>query len=426
VAYNKFSPHPMGLAQLLGAVPPGGLRAGGGSLASLLASGLDMGGGVGQGPFPGPPSSTDGRQLGDIALPLNAPSQQPPWSEPFDLLAPENAFPVAGALISGPDNATAIGNAFTIGGDLYGKSKSRKKALSDLASINPTMARLAAVGAPLDKLWETTLTNPRGKAPNVETFYDANGAAYKAQWDPSVGDWVRVGGSKGDEGFEVSLPDGTTVRQGSFGNQDRKNVANRVNDAQDISAAASDLKQSVDLLRKANKNTGYSGVGGGVYGAVDDTLEQFGAGDWLPGNARGRATMTAGGLDVALSKVQKTKGAISNAEMGLFMAAAPGLQQTPEGNEALLDMMDAIADRQIMRGQEMERWRQQYGTLDGFEAEWGNWISLNPLIVQDGQGGARLSPAASGGASVGVPAGGPVPAGTAFNGMKWRIVPGGQ
>ena len=46
--------------------------------------------------------------------------------------------------------------------------------------------------------------------------------------------------------------------------------------------------------------------------------------------------MKTGGLDVALAQVQKTKGAISNAEMDLFMAAAPGLQNTPEGNAALL------------------------------------------------------------------------------------------
>ncbi len=175
------------------------------------------------------------------------------------------------------------------------------------------------------------------KAPEVQQFYDeSTGQPYYAQWSGSG--WQRVGGSKvaGDEGFEVTLPDGTSVRRGSFGNQDRKNVANRINDEQDASKSASALKATVGMLRKANENTGYSGVGAGVYGALYDTAEQFGVGDYLPGNAGARATMKTGGLDVALAQVQKTKGAISNAEMDLFMAAAPGLQNTPEGNAALL------------------------------------------------------------------------------------------
>ncbi|MBW3099235.1 hypothetical protein [Pseudohoeflea coraliihabitans] len=185
---------------------------------------------------------------------------------------------------------------------------------------------------------------------------------------------------KPDSGLSVTLPDGTTVQSGRFHNQDQKNVANRVTAAQDIAASGASLKQTAQMLRHANENVGYSGVGGKAVGALFDGAEQFGVD--APGTPGGRALIKSGGLDVALQQVQKTKGAISNAEMALFMAASPGLQNTPEGNAMLIDMIDAVADRQIQRADAMEQWRQQHGTLDGFEAAWGAHIEQNPIIIQ--------------------------------------------
>jgi hypothetical protein len=193
--------------------------------------------------------------------------------------------------------------------------------------------------------------------------------------------------SDGQGGF--TFRQGAGVGQGGQSSYDTKNVANRVTDQQGLAASGASLKQTVQILRKANKNTGYSGVGGGVIGGALDAAEQFGID--TPGDPGSRAIMRSGGLDVALQQVQKTKGAISNAEMSLFMAASPGLQTTPQGNEALFNMIDAIADRQILRAQEMESWRQQNGTLDGFEAAWGDYINNNPIITEDMfnlQGGA--------------------------------------
>lgn len=224
------------------------------------------------------------------------------------------------------------------------------------------------------------------KAPDIKELYDEKtGMPYKAQWNPQTRTFDRVGGTKGASGFEVTLPDGTSVRQGAFGNQDQKNVANRVTEAQDMAATGTSLKQTAAMLREANKNVGYSGVGGEVVGGVLDTAEQFGVP--IAGNAGARAQMRSGGLDVALAQVQKTKGAISNAEMQLFMAAAPGLKNTPQGNAALIEIIDKVADRQILRVDEMEKWRQQYGTLDGFEASWADFLAQNPIITQTTLGG---------------------------------------
>lgn len=204
----------------------------------------------------------------------------------------------------------------------------------------------------------------------------------------------------GESGLSITTADGTVIQQGPgvFGKQDDKNVANRVTAQQDIASSASNLKDTVKMLRNANSRTGYTGPGGGVYDAVDSTLEQFGVPS-LPGDAGSRATMRSGGLDVALQQVQKTKGAISNAEMALFMAASPGLQNTPAGNAALLDMIDAIAERQIEKSKQMEKWRQTNRTLDGFEAAWSQYIDTNPILVEDGgQLRLRTQAPASGGA----------------------------
>ena len=147
------------------------------------------------------------------------------------------------------------------------------------------------------------------------------------------------------------------------------------------------------MLREANKNVGYSGpIGGKTYDAIDSTLEQISGGRvGLPGSPGARAQMKSGGLDVALQQVAKTKGAISNAEMNLFMSASPGLQNTPQGNAVLIEMIDAIADRQVMRATEMENWYAQNKTLNGFEAAWNQYISQNPLIVDNGSGSISLS-----------------------------------
>lgn len=320
------------------------------------------------------------------------------------LLDPSIALPMAGAMMSGPTTAQGIGNAFILAGQGMGTRRDEQKRLLEmnktfqyLQQTNPELAQMVQAGMPVAEAWKMIAEDRKLKAqapnpPDVKEFFDENtGQPYKAQWNPQNQSWDRIGGVKqSNSGFEVSLPDGTTVRQGAFGSQDQKNLANRVSTEQDAAATAANLKQTVQMLREANSNVGYSGVGGNIYGAVDDTLEQLGAPS-LPGNARSRATIRSGGLQVALANVAKTKGAISNKEMELFMAASPGLQNTPQGNAALLDMIDAIADRQIMRVQQMEQWRQQYGTLDGFEGAWGQYIQANPLIVNDGSGSISLN-----------------------------------
>lgn len=185
--------------------------------------------------------------------------------------------------------------------------------------------------------------------------------------------------SDGQGGF--TMRQGLGVGGGKMSNQDTKNEANMVDTARQSAASATELKQTINMLRSANKDTGYSGPGGGMIGTGLDMAEKLGID--TPGSPGSRAIMRSGGLEVALQKVQQTKGAISNAEMNLFMAASPGMQQTAEGNAALLDMAESIADRAIQRVQEMEMWRQRNGTIQGFEAAWSEYINSNPIVTED-------------------------------------------
>jgi hypothetical protein len=48
------------------------------------------------------------------------------------------------------------------------------------------------------------------KAPTVKSFYDDQGNEYKAQFNPSTGEWDRVGGTKAPTGMQIRTnPDGT-------------------------------------------------------------------------------------------------------------------------------------------------------------------------------------------------------------------------
>lgn len=187
------------------------------------------------------------------------------------------------------------------------------------------------------------------------------------------------------KGLSIKTADGTEITQGPLGgNQGQKNDANRIKEAQDIAASGAEMKQTAKMLRDASANVGYSGPGAGILGPVFDTAEQMG----MPsvGKAGARALMDSGSLNVVLSNVAKTKGAVSDKEMSLFSTAAPGMARTPQGNAALIDIIDKMGERQIQRATQMEQWYSQKGNLAGFEQAWGQYVAQNPLLSDNGDG----------------------------------------
>lgn len=93
----------------------------------------------------------------------------------------------------------------------------------------------------------------------------------------------------------------------------------------------------------------------------------------------------------ALDYVGQTKGAITEREMDLFAAAAPGLSRTPEGNAILLDMMEEVADREVEVFKMANAYRRKHGQLDpGFDAELIKWHESNAFKLPGERRGEQL------------------------------------
>lgn len=90
-------------------------------------------------------------------------------------------------------------------------------------------------------------------------------------------------------------------------------------------------------------------------------------------------------VDFALDAVQRTKGAISDKEMALFIKSAAGLSKSPEGNQLLLDVIERNADLAILSGQFTRQYMKEHdGKLDvDFFDELDNFHADNPLFTDD-------------------------------------------
>lgn len=150
--------------------------------------------------------------------------------------------------------------------------------------------------------------------------------------------------------------------------------------AQQAASAASALESTATQLETLAPKVGYTGPGGSIYGAVDDAV------GFLPGDSGARGAFKSLGLEAQLSFTEKTKGAITDHEMATFKSAVPGLGQRPEANKAISQVMRAGAARVQTRNNFLEAWARKYGSLEGSEAVWQEFMRENPIISGDGQG----------------------------------------
>jgi len=161
---------------------------------------------------------------------------------------------------------------------------------------------------------------------------------------------------------------------------------------------ANDALAGIQSARKMIDKAGYTGPGGEYWGQADDFIEGMEAElgmpkamrSWLSlsGDPAARALIDINKLSQQLSNVQKTTGAISNAEMEIFGRAAAGIGKNPEANAIILDMAEAIIGRVNERAQLADAYAKAHGgRLDaGFEADWQARINANPLIGEDKNG----------------------------------------
>lgn len=120
-----------------------------GNLAEAIGYYMPMGGGVGQGQFPPPPPP------GGFA-----PQAAPSYSG-SSFLDPENAMPIAAALMKGPTFGDALGNAFAA----YGETSKTRKTRDYLAQNYPELAQAVQGGLPIDAAWQLALNGNSAEKP---------------------------------------------------------------------------------------------------------------------------------------------------------------------------------------------------------------------------------------------------------------------
>ncbi|WP_170545297.1 hypothetical protein [Ruegeria arenilitoris] len=216
-----------------------------------------------------------------------------------------------------------------------------------------------------------------------------------------------VGSSRQTPGFSVTTPDGTVVQHGWQGdtppgqNPDAtgtpRNPTQLGKELSKIDAAAleeinaagrtaTDLESLATQLDTVAPQVGYTGPGGQAYGFVDDVV------GFLPGDSGARGAFKSLAMEAQLTFTEKTKGAITDREMGMFRAAVPNLGQTPEGNAAIAQIMKAGAARAQSRAAFFENWARKHGSLEGAQEVWSEYMRDNPLISQGQSGEIQANP----------------------------------
>jgi hypothetical protein len=174
------------------------------------------------------------------------------------------------------------------------------------------------------------------ESPKMETLYDEKtGQPYKAQWDASKNEWVRVGGNKSDDALvEITNPDGTVTRVGGSGAKTTEADRRAILLAQQIVAQEPALMQSFDALA-----TGQNTIGGatGVAGRGFMTGEGQNASDALTNVVANWLYLTSG----ATATDQEVK-----RQVGMVL---PTVLDKPENIAAKKARLQSIIDTMKMR-----------------------------------------------------------------------------
>ncbi|MEL7445756.1 MAG: hypothetical protein AAGK02_08065 [Pseudomonadota bacterium] len=95
----------------------------------------------------------------------------------------------------------------------------------------------------------------------------------------------------------------------------------------------------------------------------------------------------------------KTKGAISNAEMEMFLKAGPNWHTRPESARMVIDILRKGAMRSQERAAGAEEWERRYGGLSvpnelgrTFDAEWSAYVNSNPITDRGEVPGGNRQP----------------------------------
>ena len=160
--------------------------------------------------------------------------------------------------------------------------------------------------------------------------------------------------------------------------------ANFMNGLREQASSAGDLESYATQLEALAPDLGYTGPGGGFYGAVDDAI------GILPGDKGTRGAFRSLSMDARLTFTEKTKGAITDREMADFARAVPSLNQTRDGNMMIAQVLRAGAKRKQMQAAFFDEYLASNGGLTGAQMAWGQYMREHPLIKRGKDGEISL------------------------------------
>ena len=136
------------------------------------------------------------------------------------------------------------------------------------------------------------------------------------------------------------------------------------------------IQSSLQLLDSGDL---YTGAGAPAYLGLQKVLMAIGAPADVYGAAAGE-TFRSNAMSFVLKYIAQTKGAISNAEMQKFEAAAMGLGNTELGNRLILDLASQAVEFEQGESLHMGKWfdaQDGYPTPQAYKAEQQNWRDDN-------------------------------------------------
>jgi len=156
-----------------------------------------------------------------------------------------------------------------------------------------------------------------------------------------------------------------------------------------LTTAATKLEQSEPTkrliqssLQLLNSGDLYTGAGSQAYLGLQKVLMAIGAPADVYGAAAGE-TFRSNAMSFVLKYIAQTKGAISNAEMQKFEAAAMGLGNTELGNRLILDLASQAVEFEQGESLHMGKWfdaQDGYPTPQAYKAEQQVWRDANRFI----------------------------------------------
>lgn len=204
-----------------------------------------------------------------------------------------------------------------------------------------------------------------------EAFDPETGQPYKFFYsEKGNANIERIGGGKKD-----ATDNALTTAQGRANIKRVELMKNEANSARELLGSLGQLKAAREGIPDTLK-----GLPGGLGSTVAGWTDYFGVTD-------GARALNPQELNIQLGFTERTKGAITDREMGMFAGAVPGFGMTDAAAGKVIAGMEAAAQRKIEQAKFYEEWMaRNKNSLQGAQDAWDAYRSANPIISRNPDG----------------------------------------